>query len=800
MKNVLAPRGARRRARPPGLQGRDPLRRRARRSAAATASRTDVDAANCGGCGVRCGSHEECDAAAPAAARPDATPAAGPASTSSPIPRTAAPAGRAAQRGASCRADGARHRAAPGAAPAAPPPAAARCVHARRATASTAGPAARECRRGESCRAGACAPDLYVACFATDDVRPMSASLARGDPAAGGRRPDRARRPRRRGPRRRARSRTRSRAFDAALRDPRVRALPRRRGPRGGHRRTTAASTSRTPTRAPLVVMRGDTGAFVDEVVLASRGGAEPAQRRVRRRHRLRRARRARPRVGRAGDRGRRLLGASRRRHLAHLGRSARRARRARLPDRRRRGRHEGVRRPSGTSMLGTASATPIRPGPSQPRRHRRLGRPRDARGSVDLGDACTNAGRHRRRRARGSGSPAAGLRRTSCPARRLRWTSPVGRDPGSDRALGRLEDRILPRHGLRDGRVDRAQVFRFDSSPARREPRLGRASARSSARPTSGPSRPAWRARRSARRAGGGRAPRRLPVRRRARRRRAPPDRQGARRGRPGLDRAAPHRAASPRGRCSRRASPTSMLALGLGDRLVGVTRLDDDPAVAEAPAHRRLPRSEPGGGRRAPARPRRLGDERERRRPGPQDLRARARRRGGPSRSWRCRSTASPTCSRRRASSPRSSASRPAAKRSRRSSRPASRRSAAASRGGRRSGSSSSSGASRSSSRARRASPRSCSACAGRATSWRATSRGRSTRSRRRSPTIRTWWWTRRRRRRPRGSGGSPRSRRCGAARWCGSGTTTSSGPARAWCAASSALCRGIHPEAGR
>ncbi len=42
------------------------------------------------------------------------------------------------------------------------------------------------CRRGESCRDGQCRPDLYVACFATDDVRPANAALRTGLPRKAG--------------------------------------------------------------------------------------------------------------------------------------------------------------------------------------------------------------------------------------------------------------------------------------------------------------------------------------------------------------------------------------------------------------------------------------------------------------------------------------------------------------------------------------------------------------------------------------------------------------------------------------
>jgi DNA-binding beta-propeller fold protein YncE len=42
------------------------------------------------------------------------------------------------------------------------------------------GACGRACQRGESCREGACKPDVYVACFATDDVRPANAALRAG--------------------------------------------------------------------------------------------------------------------------------------------------------------------------------------------------------------------------------------------------------------------------------------------------------------------------------------------------------------------------------------------------------------------------------------------------------------------------------------------------------------------------------------------------------------------------------------------------------------------------------------------
>lgn len=42
------------------------------------------------------------------------------------------------------------------------------------------GACGRACQRGESCREGACRPDVYVACFATDDVRPANAALRAG--------------------------------------------------------------------------------------------------------------------------------------------------------------------------------------------------------------------------------------------------------------------------------------------------------------------------------------------------------------------------------------------------------------------------------------------------------------------------------------------------------------------------------------------------------------------------------------------------------------------------------------------
>ncbi len=144
----------------------------------------DVDAENCGACGVHCGSHQECAAGsctcAPGAALCGATCA-----DTVTDPAHCGGCGTACAAGEFCRADDLGT----GCDSAGCPEGLAACGHACVDHATDrfhCGACGVECRRGESCRGGACMPDLYVACFATDDVRPVNASLRSGIPQPAG--------------------------------------------------------------------------------------------------------------------------------------------------------------------------------------------------------------------------------------------------------------------------------------------------------------------------------------------------------------------------------------------------------------------------------------------------------------------------------------------------------------------------------------------------------------------------------------------------------------------------------------
>jgi hypothetical protein len=140
----------------------------------------DIDGANCGACGVACGPYQECDAGSCACG-----------------PGTAECGGGCADLGTSpdhcggCGNDCGAGLGGP------------KCATTSGVTACTAacpeplvdcggscadlesdrwncGACGAACKRGESCRAGACKPDVYVACFATDDVRPANSALRVG--------------------------------------------------------------------------------------------------------------------------------------------------------------------------------------------------------------------------------------------------------------------------------------------------------------------------------------------------------------------------------------------------------------------------------------------------------------------------------------------------------------------------------------------------------------------------------------------------------------------------------------------
>lgn len=146
-----------------------------------TCTSLEIDAANCGACGAACGAYQECDAGA-CACGPGAADCGG---------------GVCADLAASpdhCGACGSACSATEGGA---------RCATRDGITACTdacpgglaacggscvdlisdrwnCGGCGNACRRGESCRQGACRADVFVACFATDDVRPANRALRAG--------------------------------------------------------------------------------------------------------------------------------------------------------------------------------------------------------------------------------------------------------------------------------------------------------------------------------------------------------------------------------------------------------------------------------------------------------------------------------------------------------------------------------------------------------------------------------------------------------------------------------------------
>lgn len=232
----------------------------------------DVDAENCGGCGVRCRSHEQCDAGA-CTGSPGTTSCAGAWVDLVTDPGHCGGCGISCGEAEVCRADGVLGGGCTGSCPSATVSCAGACV----ALASDrfhCGACGVECRRGESCRGGACLPELYVACFATDDVRPVSAELRSGIPKPAGDGPVFVEVE---GPRVHVSSSLSHSVttFEASLREPGWEHLL----GRGDLENLTArgdrlyVSNSDAGT---LVVMRGDTGAFMDEVVLSPQGGSNP--------------------------------------------------------------------------------------------------------------------------------------------------------------------------------------------------------------------------------------------------------------------------------------------------------------------------------------------------------------------------------------------------------------------------------------------------------------------------------------------------------------------------------------------
>lgn len=139
----------------------------------------EIDSANCGACGAACGAYQECNAGACECG--PGTASCGDAC----VDLAADPA----HCGACDVACGSGQVCAAGACAAACPSGQLACGGGC-ADASTdrwnCGACGNRCDRGESCREGTCRPDAYVACFATDDVRPVNAALRAGLPRAAG--------------------------------------------------------------------------------------------------------------------------------------------------------------------------------------------------------------------------------------------------------------------------------------------------------------------------------------------------------------------------------------------------------------------------------------------------------------------------------------------------------------------------------------------------------------------------------------------------------------------------------------
>lgn len=131
----------------------------------------EIDSRNCGRCGAACGAFEECNAGA-CECGPETVSCGGSCADLSSDPAHCGVCGTAC--GAAC-AGGSCVPSCPGGLA----DCGGSCVDLATSRWSC-GACGNACNRGESCRDGQCRPDLYVACFATDDVRPANAALRAG--------------------------------------------------------------------------------------------------------------------------------------------------------------------------------------------------------------------------------------------------------------------------------------------------------------------------------------------------------------------------------------------------------------------------------------------------------------------------------------------------------------------------------------------------------------------------------------------------------------------------------------------
>ncbi|ACL66944.1 conserved hypothetical protein [Anaeromyxobacter dehalogenans 2CP-1] len=139
----------------------------------------EIDSSNCGACGAACGAYQECNAGA-CECGPGTVECGGGCVDLSSDPASCGACGVACGTGQVC-AGGVCASACPGGQRS--------CGGACADLSSdrwNCGACGVRCDRGESCREGACRPDVYVACFATDDVRPANAALRAGLPRAAG--------------------------------------------------------------------------------------------------------------------------------------------------------------------------------------------------------------------------------------------------------------------------------------------------------------------------------------------------------------------------------------------------------------------------------------------------------------------------------------------------------------------------------------------------------------------------------------------------------------------------------------
>lgn len=146
-------------------------------------SSIQIDSSNCGACGTSCAAYQECNAGA-CECGPGTVQCGAACADLSTDPDHCGACDVACGAGQVCAAHGGVAACA-AACPAGQVACGRSCVTLT-SDRWNCGACGSRCDRGESCREGTCRPDLYVACFATDDVRPANAALRTGLPRAAG--------------------------------------------------------------------------------------------------------------------------------------------------------------------------------------------------------------------------------------------------------------------------------------------------------------------------------------------------------------------------------------------------------------------------------------------------------------------------------------------------------------------------------------------------------------------------------------------------------------------------------------